>query len=283
MEERRQTTDHGPQAIQSRYIEFGASLVHYLKTGSGKKILVCFHGYGESSSNFNFLEPRIGNEFTIISLDLPFHGETKWNDDVLDGKKLRNLIFSILAKEKLAQDKIYLIGFSLGGRIALSLFEQMPQHIERLVLLAPDGLKMNFWYWLSTQTMPGSKCFKWTMQSPGWFLGMLRAGNRMKIINRSIYKFVEYYIHDEKVREDLYDRWMAMRNCKPNLKTIRQQIRKYKTAVRLLYGKHDRIILTSPAMRFIDDLPQADLQILECGHQVLHAKNANDIVKALIN
>jgi pimeloyl-ACP methyl ester carboxylesterase len=45
-----------------------------------------------------------------------------------------------------------LMGFSLDGRIALSVLELMPAGVSRLVLLAPDGLKINFWYWLSTQT-----------------------------------------------------------------------------------------------------------------------------------
>jgi pimeloyl-ACP methyl ester carboxylesterase len=136
---------------------------------------------------------------------------------------------------------------------------------------------------LSTQTFVGNKCFKWTMQSPGWFMGMLRIGNKIKMINRSIYKFVEYYIHDEEVRKELYVRWTSMRKCNPDLKQIRKYVEKSNTRVRLLYGAHDRIILSSPALRFIKGLQHAKIEILDCGHQVLHSKNVHEIVKALID
>jgi hypothetical protein len=45
----------------------------------------------------------------------------------------------------------------------------MPEQIEKLVLLAPDGLKVNFWYWLATQTWLGKNSFCFTMKHPGWF------------------------------------------------------------------------------------------------------------------
>jgi len=171
----------------------------------------------------------------------------------------------------------------MGGRIALSLYEFMAEHVNKIVLLAPDGLKLNFWYWLSTQTSVGNSMFRFTMRSPGWFLGMLRLGNKVRVINRSIYKFVEYYIHDQTVRQELYDRWTSMRDCTPNLEKIKEIIRKHRTKVRLLYGKHDRIIVPSPAEKFIEGLDDVQLLILECGHQVLHSKNANHIAEAIIN
>ena len=219
----------------------------------------------------------------MIAIDLPFHGETEWQDEALDEKKLESMINQILHQESLPFSKIYLLGYSLGGRLALSLFETISKRVERMVLLAPDGLKLNFWYWLSTQTIIGNKLFKLTMKHPGWFLGLLRIWNRLGIINRSIYKFVEYYIHDERVREELYHRWTCLRKCKPSLTHIRTAIQLNKIAVRLLYGKHDRIIVTSPGTRFIEGLASATIKVLDCGHQVLHAKNADAIADALIN
>jgi pimeloyl-ACP methyl ester carboxylesterase len=269
--------------MKSGYLPFDQSNIHYLRSGNGKKLLICFHGYGESASHFNFLSNRLKDEFTLLSIDLPFHGETDWANGSLDEKKLKAIINQIISQEDLPSSHIHLLGFSLGGRIALSIFEEIPESVERIVLLAPDGLKLNFWYWLSTQTVIGNRCFKWTMSSPGWFLGMLRVCNRVGLINPSIYKFVEYYIHDQQVRQELYDRWTCLRNCKPSITRVRNKINKNKTAVRLLYGKHDRIIVPSPALRFIEDLPSASIAILDCGHQVLHAKNADAIVEALIN
>jgi pimeloyl-ACP methyl ester carboxylesterase len=234
--------------------------------------------------NFGFLVPVLQEEYTILAIDLPFHGETIWRSGEASGKDLAAIIHELLIREKFDNSKIELLGFSLGGRIALTLFQEMPERISRLVLLAPDGLKMNFWYWLPTQTLMGNRLFKWTMKHPGWFLGMLKFGNRLELINQSIYKFVEYYIHDEPARQELYDRWTSMSKCRPNLDKIRKQLIQHAPELRLLYGKYDRIILTGPAFRFLRKADQhTRIEILDCGHQVLHAKNAQAIVNALIN
>src|SRR5438477_13115821 len=90
-------------------------------------------------------------------------------------------------------DKITLMGFSLGGRMALALYEKMSPSVERLVLLAPDGLKVNFWYWLSTQTWIGNRLFLFTMNHPSWFFSFLKGLNKLKLVNVSIFKFVNYY------------------------------------------------------------------------------------------
>ena len=119
----------------------------------------------------------------------------------------------------------------------------MPARIEKIVLLAPDGLKVNFWYWLATQTWIGNKLFAFTMKHPGWFFGFLKVLNKLKLVNASIFKFVNYYIGDKEVRRLLYERWTTLRKIKPNLKQIKSLLRSNKTPVRLVYGKHDRIIL----------------------------------------
>jgi pimeloyl-ACP methyl ester carboxylesterase len=269
--------------MQSGFLSFKGSTIHYVRAGIGNRVVVCFHGYGESSANFNFLSQAIGTEFSLVAFDLPFHGETEWNNGNLYPDEVGQMLIEILQQEKLPVIDITLIGFSLGGRIALSAYTQIANSVSRLVLLAPDGLKLNFWYWLATQTSLGKLTFKQTMKKPGWFLSMLRLGNRIKLINRSIYKFVDYYIHDERVRQELYDRWMSMRYCKPDLDLVRKEVQANRIPVRLLYGKHDRIILPSPGLRFINHLPNAQIEMLDCGHQVLHPKNATQIASALIN
>jgi pimeloyl-ACP methyl ester carboxylesterase len=179
--------------------------------------------------------------------------------------------------------RITLLGFSLGGRVALSLYEQMHGAVGKLVLLAPDGLKLNFWYWLSTQTWLGDKIFYMTMKRPGWFFGMLKALNRFGLVNSSIYKFVRYYIHNAEVRRLLYLRWNSLRKLRPRISHIRALVNSGKSQVRLVYGKHDRIILPSRARRFCKGMESCcRLEIIESGHQVLHEKHVKDILSALM-
>ncbi len=150
-------------------------------------------------------------------------------------------------------------------------------------MLAPDGLKMNFWYWLSTQTWLGNKFFAFTLKHPGWFFGFLKILNKLKLVNASIFKFVNYYIGDKEVRRLLYARWTTLRKLKPRLKKIKSLINNNNTSVRLVYGMHDRIILSSVGEKFrkgIED--HCTLTVVHSGHQVLHEKHVQEILPALL-
>lgn len=152
-----------------------------------------------------------------------------------------------------------------------------------MVLLAPDGLKVNFWYWLATQTYAGNNLFAFTMKKPGWFFGFLKTLNKLKLINASVFKFVNHYIDDRKVRDQLYQRWTGLRKIRPGISRIRELVKKFKTPVRLIYGKHDRIIRLSRAEKFKKGI-EADCSIvvIHSGHQVLHEKHVKEILPQLL-
>ncbi len=268
--------------MQSGFLQYHSSVIHYRFGGQGIP-LICFHGYGETSASFDFLEKPLGASHLIIAIDLPFHGDTKWNEDRIYPVILADLINKLLADLKAGATNIQLLGFSMGGRMALCTLQEMQGHASKVVLLAPDGLTVNFWYWLTTQTIVGNTVFKWTMSKPGWFLGLLRGGNKLRIINQSIYKFVEFYIHDSTVRKQLYDRWTGLSKCSPSMKRVRDIIKQHKVIVRLLYGKYDRIIGPDRGKKLTDGLPGCSTQVLNCGHQVLHEKNAEAISHALLD
>jgi pimeloyl-ACP methyl ester carboxylesterase len=122
------------------------------------------------------------------------------------------------------------------------------------------------------------------MKKPGWFLGFLKLLNKLKLVNASIFKFVNYYIGDAEVRRLLYTRWTTLRKLKPNLQKIKQLIRSTKTPLRLVYGKHDRIILSSVGEKMKKGIEEyCTLSIINSGHQVLHEKHSEEIVQALFN
>jgi pimeloyl-ACP methyl ester carboxylesterase len=176
----------------------------------------------------------------------------------------------------------WLMGYSMGGRIALSLLERMPEKVQRLILVAPDGLKLNFWYWLATQTGAGRQLFRYTMAHPGWFLLTLRAGNALRLVNPSIYKFVTSYIGDAQVRQDLYSRWIALRTMRPDTDHVENIIRRQQLPVRLLYGRYDRVIRVTTGQQFCAaTAPWCKLEVLEVGHRLLQSRHLDTLLSLL--
>lgn len=271
--------------FQTKELLFGRSRIRYYRGGSGPRVVVCFHGYGEEGSTFSFLAGLAGNECTVLAPDLPFHGNTEWNDGPLfTPAHLLALLEALLQDNPDCRGPITLAGFSMGGRMALHLYQSIPERVDRLVLLAPDGLKMNGWYWLATQTLLGNRIFGFTMKHPGWFAGTLRALHALKLVNSSIYKFTQFYIHDREVRQLLYRRWTGFRKIRPRIPQVKELIQRHRTRVRLVYGQHDRIIQTGPGIRFCRGIEDhCSLALIPSGHQVLHAKHAAGILPAILH
>jgi pimeloyl-ACP methyl ester carboxylesterase len=274
--------------LEKFQLKYKNSSVNYVRLGTGSRTAFCFHGYGENALSFSFLERYAGAEYTFFAIDLPFHGHTKWNEgydcSVTDIQKIIDQIMADNGREpETGNRKLTLIGYSLGGRIALALYEKMSPWIDRLVLLAPDGLKVNFWYWLSTQTSVGNKLFSFTMKHPSWFFGFLKGLNKLRLVNASIFKFVNYYIGDKEVRTLLYARWTTLRKLKPNIDHIKKEVNGHKTKVRLVYGMHDRIILSTVGEKFRKEIEKhCTISVIRSGHQVLHEKHANELLPALL-
>jgi pimeloyl-ACP methyl ester carboxylesterase len=270
--------------MEQHSIPYGSSNIGYTLYGRGRRLLLCMHGYGESAASFAFLEATLGAEFTLLAIDMPFHGRTEWKEGFfLDPAVLVSLIGEIVARLPGLEGGWWLLGYSMGGRMALQLLEMVPDRVERLVLVAPDGLKMNRWYWLATQTGSGNRLFRWTMRRPGWLFFVLRAGHFLRLVNPGIYKFAVYYIADEQVRQDLYIRWTTLRGFRPDIGVVRELIASRKIPVRLLYGKFDRIIRWETGERFRQKLPtgSCQLRIVASGHQLLQEKNLLALVATL--
>jgi pimeloyl-ACP methyl ester carboxylesterase len=330
--------------MDSIFLTYKSSRVHYLKGGGGKRLLFCLHGYGESSGSFVFLEAPLGGEFTLIAIDLPFHGKTDWKEGrgflpedllaiireigvIISGSgstgrgrdstapgsgssiagsastgqgsgstgsgSASTMVGSETRGEPMSDEgrrgdlsaggmKMYLMGYSMGGRLALSLVERIPEKIEKLVLVAPDGVKINIWYWLATQTRLGNTLFRFTMQKPGWFFLIVRLANIFRLVNQSVHKFTARYIDNAKVRNDLYLRWTTLRKFRPDIPKIKQIISQNKIRVRLLYGQYDRIILATTGEQFTKGIEDhCRLVVAPGGHQLLQPKNLETIVSLL--
>ncbi|MGG6497050.1 UNVERIFIED_CONTAM: alpha/beta fold hydrolase, partial [Bacteroidetes bacterium 56_B9] len=73
----------------------------------------------------------------LIRIELPSHGKSP---------RLRIPDFASLAAElrraleQTGEEKVHLIGHSLGGALALALADTRPRQVESLTLIAPAGL-----------------------------------------------------------------------------------------------------------------------------------------------
>jgi pimeloyl-ACP methyl ester carboxylesterase len=265
--------------MESAFLTYKNSRIHYRKSGTGNKLAICFHGFGTYANTFDWIAHHVPDH-TFIAFDLPFHGLTQWNEQEISVDELirvMDLCTEVTGRE------FALVGFSMGGRISLSILEKIPNRISRLILLAPDGLHLNRWYWFATQTRAGNRVFHHVMFNPEKFVKLVRKAGNFHMVNKGVLKFIDRYMDDESMRVQVYKVWTAFRSFRPNLEKIITQIKQGNIPVALIYGKFDNIIPFSSGKVFAARLgPQGRFTVLDCGHQVLHIRNAQYIADSFI-
>lgn len=105
--------------------------------------LIMLHGFTGCGANWKPFCSTLGEKSMLIMPDLPGHGRTK--TDSLDGAKFYFMpvveqIIEVI--DRLGYDKVDMLGYSMGGRLALALSVMYPSRIRKLILeSASPGLK----------------------------------------------------------------------------------------------------------------------------------------------
>ena len=103
--------------------------------------LVLLHGFLGHAADWSEIAPRFASDFDVWALDLPGHGgaheRTETESSV--GAAAEAVMATMKAR---GVDRFALVGYSMGGRIALYLAAHHPERLQRLVLVgASPGLR----------------------------------------------------------------------------------------------------------------------------------------------
>jgi pimeloyl-[acyl-carrier protein] methyl ester esterase len=98
--------------------------------GAGPLPLVCLHGWGLNLRVFDALREALGGCRPVISVDLPGHGAREWDPSRAD------LAGQVDQLQALLPARCILLGWSLGGHLALALARRMPARLAGLILVA---------------------------------------------------------------------------------------------------------------------------------------------------
>jgi pimeloyl-ACP methyl ester carboxylesterase len=109
----------------------GARKVHYLVRGSGEPTLL-IHGLGSSGADWAFQVPALESRFHLIVPDLPGCGHSPGEPEY-SVRGWARCLWALL--DALAVKRANIVGFSLGGAVALEMALQRPASVPRLGLI----------------------------------------------------------------------------------------------------------------------------------------------------
>ncbi len=107
--------------------------LHYTVEGSGETI-VFVHGLSDNLTYWEFLASNLRHDYRVVRFDLRGHGKTELGDDEISIETYVEDLHGLL--DDLNIDKINLVGFSMGGAVALDFAVRYPDIVSSLV----DGM-----------------------------------------------------------------------------------------------------------------------------------------------
>jgi len=108
------------------------SALYHEVAGSGPD-LVLLHGWSLNLRVWERLTRHLAARFRVIAIDLPGHGHSDWDPKAASPAAQAWRVHETLAP---LTERYMLLGWSLGGQLAIDLAAAMPAGIERLALVA---------------------------------------------------------------------------------------------------------------------------------------------------
>lgn len=219
--------------------------ISYEKWGTGSRILLAFHGFGQSATIFQNISSALKDTYTVYACSLFYHGDSKFPEHVVPGAPLPPEFLKLGVEEFCKQNNIEhfsLMGYSLGGRLALKLIEMMPERIESVVLLAPDGVKKSRWYYFATNHFIGKRLFRRVVYKPGILFALVNGFRSVRIINEKMKKFVYSQFSDADNRLKVLNVWNTYSIITPKVSNVKKIIQKFQIKTLIFTGTYDPVL-----------------------------------------
>ena len=100
---------------------------------------VLLHGWGHSLLNIKPIAEQLG-EYDCYLIDLPGFGQSDMPTEVLSVSNYTDIVVDFIRAKFSCDDRVYIVGHSFGGRIAVYLGAYYPQLVSGIFVVAGAGL-----------------------------------------------------------------------------------------------------------------------------------------------
>lgn len=125
------------RGFESHVAEIGGIRTRYWVGGTGPPLLLV-HGLGGAAVNFTLLAPLLAREYRVLVPDLPGHGGTAPLPGAESLSDYAHHAAKVAEHEGLLPAAV--VGYSLGGVVALRLAVERPEAVSALALIASAGI-----------------------------------------------------------------------------------------------------------------------------------------------
>jgi pimeloyl-ACP methyl ester carboxylesterase len=238
-------------AHRSELLDVRGVRTHILQGGRGRPLLVLHPEFG--ADLWSPYHDRLAACFRVLAPDHPGFGKSE-RPDWLDG--VDDLVFHYLdLLDRLELERVSIVGTSLGGWIAAALAVAHPERIERLVLAAPAGIRVEGAVRYDLFANPAEETLRRLFHDETRAAQIIPVEHGREVLVRAYREFTTLarltwnpYLYDPKLQQRL------PRVTAPTL---------------IVWGENDEVLPRQYGEAFAALLPRASLKLLPaCGHLV---------------
>jgi abhydrolase domain-containing protein 6 len=236
--------------------------VVYFEGGKGKKI-VLIHGFMVHAGNWSSIAPKLKKRYHVIIPDLPGHGDSPWIHPIsLEsiGEVMKDFLLEISKDEK-----VTLVGSSMGGGIALRFALDYPERVKNLIVINSAGIE---WEIRKSLLLPENRVEMQhklksiigpTFKAPNFFLDAMLKQNRPEIeaLFEEAVGNPKYYLDEE------------LKNLKPK--------------AHLLWGVHDGLFPMAFVNKLTEIIPNYELTTFLKSAHVPHNTEPKAVIEYIFN
>ncbi len=258
---------HSQFKMKSSFIQLPSGNIHCLTFGTGPELLIALHGFSDRARMFAVLEPALYENYTVVAVDWPFHGQTVWQPKTFSKEDLLDIIRRILAEN--GTDRFSLMGFSFGARLAQAMLPELVGQLNKLYLLSPDGVKTKGMGIASKTPMWVRRLLFIVLQNPGWFIGLLNIGRKIGITPPLIHHFLTNNLNRPERFRRTFGCWLALDSFYLRRHTIQRILRESHLSTDVYIGLNDPMLTQKTIKKLFEGLPNVRISWLKEGHRLI--------------
>ncbi|MEL6671922.1 MAG: alpha/beta hydrolase [Bacteroidota bacterium] len=237
--------------------------------GEGKRLLLCLHGYLQVKEMWRVVFSEIPEGWQILTVDLPLFGKTEWHDQRKPLDKHFLDAFWQELQDRFPDKQIYLMGFSMGGKLAMCMQLRSPKPVPHVVLIAPDGIKSNFLHRVAMFSSWGKAVFRFFLGKPNFVLGLAQRVHQIGWIDSFLLRFVRINVSTSEQRNRISAFMHMYGGLRLRFTEISRYTQKHQNRWLILWGAKDTALPASQAPYFVEQVPHSQHYILPEGHMIL--------------
>ena len=239
--------------------------IYVRQYGAGRAILLAVHGFGRSGARIERLGSALGDQFTTLAPDLPYHGKTEWYDDRYTPQDFTTILQQLLNRYR--DRPVFLMGHSLGGRYLSSCLSGLEHpDLRDLVLVAPDGAGGRYTNWIDTLPTALIRPLARISERPRAILRLSNWLSKRGIINRYSADYLKYNLNDRPFRRRIAGTLRSILKFPPRTEEFEAALERHHIKCTVFVGDKDPLLHHDRLVSMYTPLPSVELHHYNGSH-----------------